>query len=214
MAPSVAEFRPDDALTQSELSAIVAPLGVVMTVTDPDRAVSIRELNANLVTAAGLRPEARLIRLQALHAGLSPKPWLGTETVARMLGLRLNHLLANDERELQLSQPATRAETAYSLARLLSLEDRERDAVVNAASELRRPRARPVAAGCARARASLRRLAVRLGGNLRAPAAAPREDAAGRLRLLGFRLARVQARAVRGRSRVSPASSRAGRRTR
>jgi NlpC/P60 family/S-layer homology domain len=133
MAPSVAEFRPDDALTQSELSAVVAPLGLVTTVTDPDKPVSIRELNSHLVTAAGLRPEARLIRLQALHAGLSPKPWLGTETVARLLGLRFNHLLANDERELQLSQPATRAETAYSLARLLSLEDREREAVVSAA---------------------------------------------------------------------------------
>jgi hypothetical protein len=132
MAPSVAEFRPDDVLTQSELSAIVAPLGSVMTVTDPDKAVTVRELNANLVTAAGLRPEARLVRLQALNAGLSPKSWLGTETVARMLGLRLNHVMANDERELQLSQPATRAETAYSLARLLSLQDRERDAVVDA----------------------------------------------------------------------------------
>jgi len=133
MAPSVAEFRPDDPLTQSELSAVVAPLGLVTSVTDPDQTVSIRELNAHLVTAAGLRPEARLIRLQALHVGLSPKPWLGTETIARMLGLRLNHVLTHDERELQLSQPATRAETAYSLARLLTLDDRQRDAAVEAA---------------------------------------------------------------------------------
>ena len=63
---------------------------------DLDQPVTIRELDQHLVTAAGLRPAARLIRAAALTAGLAPKPSLGTETVARLLGLRLNHLRDSD----------------------------------------------------------------------------------------------------------------------
>ena len=139
MAPSVSEFRPDDALTQTELATILASLGVEIAVTEPNRVVTVRELDGHLVTAIGLRPEARAIRLEAEYAGLAPKPWLGTETIARMLGLRVNHLMANDERELQLGQPATRAEAAYSLARLLSLEQWEYDSVLQAASSFALP---------------------------------------------------------------------------
>jgi cell wall-associated NlpC family hydrolase len=134
MAPSVGEFRPDDPLTSIELATILGALGVHLTVTDPYKPVTIRELDAQLVTAAGLRPEARAIRLEAERVGLVPKQWVGTETIARLLGLRLNHLMANDQRELQLSQPATRAEAAYSLARLLSLQQSEKDAVLDTAS--------------------------------------------------------------------------------
>jgi cell wall-associated NlpC family hydrolase len=143
MAPSVAEFRPDDALTAGELSAVLASLGFVATATDPDKLVTMRELDAQLVTGAGLRPQAREIRLQATSAGLSPKAWLGTETVARMLGFRFNHLMGNDARELQLAQPATRAEAAYSLARLLALEDHDLQAATTATSTLDFPELDP-----------------------------------------------------------------------
>jgi cell wall-associated NlpC family hydrolase len=143
MAPSVAEFRPNDALTSSELATVLASLGVEIAVTEPGKLVTIRELNALLVTAAGLRPEAREIRLEADHTGLAPKSWLGTETVARLLGLRVNHLMPNDARELQLSQPATRAEAAYSLARILSLEQWEYDAALQAASSFELPELDP-----------------------------------------------------------------------
>jgi cell wall-associated NlpC family hydrolase len=134
MATTVADFRPDDPLTSSELATALGAMGVELLVTDPDKPVTIRELDAQLVTAAGLRPEARALRLEAERVGLTPKPWLGTETIARMLGLRFNHLMANDERELQLSQPATRAEAAYSLARLLSLPQWDYDAALAAPS--------------------------------------------------------------------------------
>jgi cell wall-associated NlpC family hydrolase len=143
MAPSVAEFRPDDALTVSELATVLASLGVEFAVTEPDRLVTIRELDALLVTAVGLRPEAREIRLETERAGLAPKSWLGTETVARLLGLRVNHLLAHDERELQLAQPATRAEAAYSVARLLSIEQWEYDQALQAASSFELPELDP-----------------------------------------------------------------------
>jgi NlpC/P60 family len=121
MAPSVAAFRPDDALTWSEFATVLASLGVEVAVVDPAKPVTIRQLDAQLVTAVGLRPEARAIRLAALDAGLSPRQWLGTETVARLLGFRINHLMDSEHLELQLGQPATRAEAAYSVARFLSL---------------------------------------------------------------------------------------------
>ncbi|HEX2428101.1 MAG TPA: NlpC/P60 family protein [Gaiellaceae bacterium] len=121
MSPSVAEFRPDDPLTATELATVVASLGGAISVDDPYRPVTVRELDARLVSLVGLRSAALQIRLAALNAGLSPKPWLGTETVARMLGLRINHERASEALELQLTQPATRAEAAYSIARVLGL---------------------------------------------------------------------------------------------
>ena len=84
----------------------------------------MRELDARLVSLVGLRSAAMQIRLAALNAGLSPKPWLGTETIARMLGLRINHERPSEALELQVSQPATRAEAAYSIARVLGLTPR------------------------------------------------------------------------------------------
>jgi cell wall-associated NlpC family hydrolase len=121
MGPSVASFRPQDALTASELATVVASLGGAVSVDDPYRPVTVRELDARLVSLLGLRSAALQIRLAALNAGLSPKPWLGTETVARMLGLRVNHERETEQLELQLAQPATRAEAAYSVARVLAL---------------------------------------------------------------------------------------------
>lgn len=124
MAHSVEAFRPDDPLTSGELAVVLASVTAAdVSTDDPGRLVTIRELHARLVTAAGLRPDARLLRRTALLAGLSPTPWLGTETVARLLGLRVNHPREQEGLELQLSQPATRAEAAYSVARLLALRE-------------------------------------------------------------------------------------------
>lgn len=122
MAPSVASFRPDDPLTASELATVVASLGGAISIADPNELVTVRELDARLVSLAGLRPSAQSVRLAALEAGLGPRPWLGTETVARLLGLRINHPRTEDELELQLSQPVTRAEAAYSIATYLALD--------------------------------------------------------------------------------------------
>ena len=81
----------------------------------------MRELDAQIVGALGLLPAARRIRIAARDAGLARTSMLGTETVARLLGLRLNHPRGSDDLELLPSQPATRAEAAYSLARALKL---------------------------------------------------------------------------------------------
>ena len=67
----------------------------------------------------GLGDSARLITGALRDAGLAPKAGAGSETVARLLGLRFNHPAAEDTLELGPNDPATRAEAAYSLARLL-----------------------------------------------------------------------------------------------
>ena len=93
------------------------------------RPVPVRELHARLVSLVGLRPAAQSVRIAALDAGLSPRPWLGTETIARMLGLRINHPRTQDELELQVTQPITRAEAAYSIAMYMALDEAKLAAV-------------------------------------------------------------------------------------
>ncbi len=129
MGPSVGAFRPQDPVTAGELAPVLATFGLEIAVADPARPVLLRELDAQLVTAAGLREQARVLQRTAFDAGLKPTRWLGTETVARLLGLRLNHTKDREHLELQLDQPATRAEAAYSLARLLSLTETEVESV-------------------------------------------------------------------------------------
>jgi cell wall-associated NlpC family hydrolase len=133
MAPSLDTFRPDDPLTEGEFAEVLAAFGVPLPGSDPTRPVTMRELDARLVTASGLRPEARGIRQAALEAGLAPTQYLGTETVARLLGLRLNHPRPQEQLELELSQPATRAEAAYSIARLLTISSSDLETVREAA---------------------------------------------------------------------------------
>jgi NlpC/P60 family/S-layer homology domain len=133
MSPSTESFRPQDPLNAGELATVLSAFGREIAVVDPMRTVTLRELDAQLVTTAGLREQARTIQLTAYSAGLKPKKWLGTETVARMLGLRLNHTKDREQLELQLDQPATRAEAAYSIARLLTLPEHELEQVRAAA---------------------------------------------------------------------------------
>ena len=121
MGPSAVAFRPDDPLTASELAVVVSSLGGAISIGDPDALVTMRELDARIVSLTGLRPEAQHVRRGVLDAGLAARPWLGTETVARLLELRVNHPRGEDELELQVTQPVTRAEAAYSFARYLAL---------------------------------------------------------------------------------------------
>ena len=122
LGSDVQSFRPGDPLTRGDLHAALTALGkTVRQPVDPARVVTMRELDAQLVGALGLLPAARRIRIAAREAGLEPTGMIGTETMARLLGLRLNHPLGQDDLELLPTQPATRAEAAYSLARALQL---------------------------------------------------------------------------------------------
>jgi cell wall-associated NlpC family hydrolase len=122
MATSTEAFRPNDPVTQGELAITLSAFGMEISAPDPNRRVTLRELDAKLVSATGLRQEAQNLKLAARYAGLRPGTWFGTETVARLLGLRINHPKDQEHLELQPSQPATRAEAAYSIARLLELD--------------------------------------------------------------------------------------------
>ena len=124
MGPSVARFRPNDALTRRELAVIVA--GITrkeQLVVGGERAVTMTGLNRALVRALGLGGAAEEFRAELAAAGLRPVGRAGWETVARLLGLRVNHPAAADHRELRPSDPVTRAEAAYSIARVLQLSE-------------------------------------------------------------------------------------------
>ena len=117
-----ATFRPTDPLTRGELAdALVAWGKPAATPADPSKLVTMSELDAQLVGALGLDACRTPDPDRRSDAELAPTSRLGTETVARLLGLRLNHPLGSDDLELLPSQPATRAEAAYSLARAVSL---------------------------------------------------------------------------------------------
>jgi cell wall-associated NlpC family hydrolase len=140
MGPSVAEFHPNGALTRGDLGQALAVLtGEPQVVVDPGRAVTMARLDAALVKAVGLRPSAQQFQQVVVAAGLRPPGRLGNEVVARLLGLRFNHPAAADNLELRPQDIATRAEAAYSLARVLSLSRWEKDRVVELASSFSLP---------------------------------------------------------------------------
>ena len=124
MARSVASFRPNDPLTQGELSRLIAGLTrrSPAPTAAPEAPVTLATLDARLVRALGLRAAALRFALVARRAGLDPPARFGTEVVARLLGLRKNHPAGSDELELSPTDPATRAEAAYSAARILGFQ--------------------------------------------------------------------------------------------
>jgi cell wall-associated NlpC family hydrolase len=145
MARSVGAFRPNDPLTEDELRDLVAglsqesprspppPLG------KPGVPVTMAQLDARLVRALGFADEAALFYQAAVAAGLRPPARFGTEVVARLLGLRTNHLADQDDLERLPSDPAPRAEVAYSAAKILRLSDWELRSVEQAAANFELP---------------------------------------------------------------------------
>src|SRR3954471_4911813 len=98
-------------------------------VANPDRPVTITTLDARLVGALGLGKAASAFARNAKAAGLEVPSRFGTEAVARLLGLRLTQPASEDGLELLPGDAATRAEAAYSVARLLAFDGFEADAV-------------------------------------------------------------------------------------
>lgn len=141
MAQSAAAFRPEATLTRSETAGLVAGLTdqPVATVADADAPVTMAGLNAQLVKALGLQGAAFQFARTARTAGLRPPARFGTEVVARLLGLRKNHPAGRDELERLPNDPASRAEAAYSVARVLRLSDWELERARMAAAEFALP---------------------------------------------------------------------------
>lgn len=131
----LATFRPDDALTQGELADLVAGLtGAPAPVANPTAPVTLASLDAKLVRALGLADAAQGFFRAAKAAGLRPPARFGTEVVARLLGLRTNHPAGKEHLELLPGDPATRAEAAYSAARILRFGGWEAQSVKDAAA--------------------------------------------------------------------------------
>ena len=108
-------------------------------VASPDRPVTIAQLDARLVGALGLSKAATTFTKNARLAGLKVPARFGAEVVARLLGLRLNHPAQDDSLELLPGDPATRAETAYSVAQILRFKGWETDFVEEAAASFELP---------------------------------------------------------------------------
>ncbi|HZT44564.1 MAG TPA: NlpC/P60 family protein [Gaiellaceae bacterium] len=134
-------FRPEDPLTQGELAALVQGLGGKPgpAPVDPAAPATLGQLDAQLVRGLGLLPVARQFTAAVRAAGLVPRSGFGTEVVARLLGLRVNHPAAQDSLELGPTDPVTRAEAAYSAARVLAFAGGEADYVKNLAATFQLP---------------------------------------------------------------------------
>jgi cell wall-associated NlpC family hydrolase len=134
-------FRPDEPLSQGELWDLVAGLtGTEAPVAaNPGAPATIGQLDAQLVRALDLLPAARQISAGVRAAGLTPRTGFGTEVVARLLGLRVDHPAAQDGLELRATDPATRAEAAYSAARILAFGGWEADSVAKLAARFQLP---------------------------------------------------------------------------
>jgi cell wall-associated NlpC family hydrolase len=141
MGGTTSGFRPDDPLTQGELADLVQGLGgkPVSTPADPGAPATLGQLDAQLVRGLGLLSVARDFTAAARAAGLAPRSGFGTEVVARLLGLRVNHPTSEDDLELRPTDPATRAEAAYSAARVLAFTGGEVDYVKSLATTFQLP---------------------------------------------------------------------------
>ena len=141
MGGTLAAFRPNDPLTRGELDDLVAGLtGIEAPVgADPSAPVTIAQLDAQLVRALGLLPVARQFSAGVRAAGLVPSRYFGTEVAARLIGLRVNHPAGQDVLELGPDDAATRAEAAYSAARILAFAGREVDYVTKLGATFQLP---------------------------------------------------------------------------
>jgi len=85
----------------------------------PQATPTVASFERALVAQLGLLDVARSVQAQAARAGLRPPARFGTEVVARQLGLRENHPAADDRLERFPSDPVTRAQAAWWLARVV-----------------------------------------------------------------------------------------------
>jgi cell wall-associated NlpC family hydrolase len=91
-------------------------------VANPGQPVTMAQLDLRLVQSLGLGKAANEFSAGARAAGLKVPGRFGSEVVARLLGLRLNHPASDDSLELLPNDSATRAEAAYSAAQILQFQ--------------------------------------------------------------------------------------------
>ena len=89
------------------------------TATSQSAPATMAQLDRELVVSLGLLHSAKEFSQGARAVGIHTPSRFGTEVVARLLALRLNHPAAEDFLELRPQDVATRAEAAYSAAQIL-----------------------------------------------------------------------------------------------
>jgi cell wall-associated NlpC family hydrolase len=118
-----ATLSPDDSSTTTTTTdtttTTTTPAATAPTVPNPTAPESMAQLDRELVSALSLGQAAKEFAQGARAAGTAVTGRFGTEVVARLLGLRINHPAAQDFLELRPQDPATRAEAAYSTAQIL-----------------------------------------------------------------------------------------------
>jgi cell wall-associated NlpC family hydrolase len=132
MAPLAdGRFHGERPLTMAQLRAARDALAV-RTGLPPARVdgVSVTAFDSAVVRQLGLGDVAAAVQAEARRAGLRPPAVFGTEVVARALELRLNHPYPRGEALEQYPwERISRAEAAWSLARVASLDGWEPQSV-------------------------------------------------------------------------------------
>jgi cell wall-associated NlpC family hydrolase len=129
-------FRADDTVTRGELAEL---LGTAAPLAKPEVPLTMQDLDARLVAAVGLSTEAKAFAAAAKTAGLAPPSRFGTEVVARLLALRTNHPAKDDALERLPTEPAPRAEAAFSAAQIVRFKGWELPRVQEAAATFALP---------------------------------------------------------------------------
>jgi cell wall-associated NlpC family hydrolase len=135
------DFRPDDPLTAGDLADLVAGLTGKEAVppADPSAPVTIAQLDAALVRGEGLGSAAARFRAALVAAGLDPPARFGPEVVARLLGLRTDHPQSQEYLETPPSGVASRAEAAFSAAKILAWQGWEKQYVTGLSATIAVP---------------------------------------------------------------------------
>ena len=141
MGGNATTFRPDAPLSRAALDDLVSGLTETPAIGGgtPSAQVTLAGLDQALVRSLELGDDARLFYLGARAAGLRPPARFGSEVVARLLALRINHPAPTDDLELLPSDSATRAEAAYSAAQILRFRGWEVGSVEIAAADFELP---------------------------------------------------------------------------
>lgn len=109
-------FHGDRGLTAGQLRRALTKL-TEQPADVPATRITVTLFHRLLIKQLSAASLARRVQNEARRAGLDPPARFGTEVVARQLGLRFNH--PDDRLELYPDDTITRAEAAYSLARVM-----------------------------------------------------------------------------------------------
>ena len=120
LPPLAGGFHGERALTPGQLEHALGRLAGESQVSVPDARITVALFHKLVVKRLGLSDLARGVQDEAARAGLDPPSRFGTEVVARQLGLRFDHPTQDDRLELYPTDAITRAEAAYSFAKILA----------------------------------------------------------------------------------------------